>query len=104
MIELKIFIDELDYGDAAKQAVAAAIKHLAKHKPDSKVLPVLKKMGGLPGGAVKAMVNALPQDTQDALALALLSSYKEELVDQLNRFAGKKGVKINISDIQAEKI
>ena len=101
MIELRIKLDHIDYGGLAQQALPVVLEKLSETHGDSKALQILRGLGGLPGGAVKTMLNAMPQGTKDAVALAFLQSYKEELAGQVNHFAQSKGIQVDVVEIQA---
>ena len=104
MIELRIRIDDIDYGDLAQQALPAVLKKLSESHGDSKALQILQGLGGLPSGAVRMMLKALPQSSKDAIALAFIQSYKEELARKINSFAESKDVHLNVKDIQAVRL
>lgn len=101
MIELHINIDHIDYGGLAQQVVPLAMSKLSASHGDSKVLHALQGLGSLPSSAVKVMLNAMPQEAKDTIALAFLQNYKDEITQQINRFAESKGISVVISDIQA---
>lgn len=103
MLELKIDISELDYGSIAQQALPVVLERLRASKGDSKIIQLLQGLGHLPSDAVKMMLSAMPQDTKDAIALAFLNSYKDELAEQINKFAAQKGVQLTIAGIEASK-
>lgn len=103
MIELRVEIDRIDYGSLAQQAIPFAIKRLSVSHGDSKIVQVLQSLGGLPAGAAKLMLNAMPQETKDAVALAFLQSYKDELAELINNFAEQKGLSLTITDIWADR-
>lgn len=103
MIELHVGIDRIDYGSLAQQAIPIAIRKLSVSHGDSKIVHVLQGLGGIPAGAAKMMLNAMPQDTKDAVALAFLQSFKDELADLINNFAEQKGLALTITDIWAER-
>ncbi len=99
-MELKFTIDKIDYGGIAKKAIPIVIKKLSASHADGKLAQILQKMGNAPADVAKVMLNALPQDMKDQVAVLLLQSYKEELTGLLNDFAAKKGVEITVSNIE----
>lgn len=102
MIELHIKIASIDYGGLAQQVVPLAIKKLsASSHGDSKLAHALQGLGSLPASAVKVMLNAMPQEAKDTIALAFLQNYKDEITQQINRFAEDKGISIVVTDIEA---
>lgn len=104
MIELRIQIDRIDYGALAQQALPKVLEHLQNTKGDSKAVQALQGLGHLPADAVKLMLSAMPQDTKDAIALAFLKSYQEEIAGQVNKFAAQKGVQLTVTGIEAVKV
>lgn len=101
MIELHIKIDSIDYGGLAQQVVPLAINKLGASHGDSKLVHALQGLGNLPSSAVKVMLNAMPQEAKDTIALAFMQNYKDEITQQINRFAENKGISIVITEIEA---
>lgn len=102
MIELHIKIDSIDYGGLAQQAVPLAIKKLSTSSHgDSKLIHALEGLGSLPSSAAKVMLDAMPQEAKDTIALAFMQNYKNEITQQINRFAENKGIEIVITEIEA---
>lgn len=99
-MELKIKIDKIDYGGIAQQAIPVVIEKMGDSHGDGKIMQVLQKLGDAPAGVARVMLNALPQEMKDKIAVMLLQSYKEELTGMINDFAEKKGIEIEVSDIE----
>ncbi|MBD5162240.1 MAG: hypothetical protein HDT14_09550 [Oscillibacter sp.] len=104
MIEVKIQIDQIDYGGLAQQALPTVLERLQGSKGDSKAAQALKGLGHLPADAMKMMLNAMPQDVKDSIALAFLKSYQEEIAAQVNRLAAQKGVQLTVTGVEAVKV
>lgn len=103
MIELKIQIDEIDYGGIAQHALPAVLERARNSRGDSKVIHALQGLGRMPAGAMKLMLNAMPQDTKDSITLAFLNAYKDDLSEQINKFAAQKGIQLTVKSIEASK-
>lgn len=101
MIELRIKLDNIDYGSLAQQVLPVALEKLGEAHGDNKAVQALQELGHLPGGVVKMMLKTLPQSTKDAIAQAFLQSYTDELADQISRFAESKGIHFDVVEIQA---
>lgn len=104
MIELKIQIDRIDYGGLAQQTLPTVLERLQSTKGDNKAVQALQGLGHLPAGAMKMMLNSMPQDVKDSIALALLKSYQEEIAAQVNKLAAQKGVELTVTGIEAVKV
>ncbi len=103
MLEVKINISDLDYGSIAQQALPVVLERLRSSRGDGKIIQILQGLGHLPSDAVQMMISAMPQDTRDAIALAFLNSCRDELAEQISKFAAHKGVQLTITGIEASK-
>lgn len=104
MIEVKIQIDRIDYGGLAQQALPTVLERLQSTKGDSKAVQALQGLRHLPADAMKMMLNAMPQDVKDSIALAILKSYQEEIAARVNKLAAQKGVELSVTGIEAVKV
>lgn len=104
MIEVRIKIDRIDYGGLAQQALPTVLERLQNTKGDNKAVQALQGLGRLPADAMKMMLNAMPQDVKDSIALAFLKSYQEEIAAQVNKLAAQKGVELTVAGIEAVKV
>lgn len=100
MIELRIKLDNIDYGSLAQQVLPMVLDKLGETHGDNKAIQTLQELGNLPGSVVKAMLKALPQSTKDSIAQTFLQSYADELADQISRFAESKGIHFDVVEIQ----
>lgn len=98
-MEVKIQIDRIDYGGVARRALPIVLERLSAAHEDSKLIPLLQKLGDMPGGAAQSVLNVLPQRTKDQIAAAMLESCRDELAGLINDFAAKKGFDITVSNI-----
>lgn len=104
MIELKVSIDNIQYGDLAKQFVPQLIEHFQKNYSDSKVISLLSGMKNMPGSVVKTMLDALPQDTKDEMAVYFINQNREALLDAVSGFMKEKGIEADWQNFHVEKI
>jgi len=103
MIEIKVAIDNIQYGDLAKQFIPQLTEHLQKAKPDNKIIHMLAKMQNMPGAIAKQMLDALPQDTKDELAVYFINQNKETLLSVLGNFMEGKGIKADVTDFSVKR-
>ena len=93
-MELRIQIDELDYGEVAAQ-----------------ILPMLPEGvdglgGGLLSGAkknpalVKGIVNAMPQKKKEELAISLVNRHSDKIMKLITRAAAEQGVTVKVSNLR----
>ena len=100
-MEIRLTIEEIDYAGLAEAVMPIA---KAKLKDSGSPIPtLLSGIASLPAGMIKAVVNGLPQDSKDQMAVFLINSYKEKLISAAEHFGEENGVVLKIADVQAEQ-
>ena len=92
-MELRIQIDELDYG-----TLAALILPMLPDNVDSGFL--LNSVKNKPA-LVKNVVNAMPKKKQEELAMSLINNHKDRISRGIMQLAASKGVKARVSGVKA---
>lgn len=99
-MEIKIKIDKIDYA-ALVEAVLPIVKNKLKDM-NGPIPALLNGVVGLPSGILEAVVNGLPQETKDQMAVFLINSYKEKILSTAEHFGAENGVDLKIADVRAE--
>lgn len=102
MIEVKIKVNDIDYGSAADVLLPVLLEKLSR-SADPLTAGLLVKLKGLSGSAAKAALNFLPQDVKDELAVACLNHYNDEISRIMVSFAEKKGIGLQVSGVEVAK-
>lgn len=101
MIELKVKIDEVDYGGVLEKALPEILPRMAK-KHGGVMQKVLLELSGKSGEMAKSAVKYLPKSLQDEIAVNLLNTYRDKLIGTLHQFASEQGIALSVSDISVE--
>lgn len=104
MVEVKIQISDIDYGDIAEKAIPIVIEKMLEKRQGGKLEKVLSKLKLLPAAFVKSSLRLLDQDTQDELAAFFLNENKETILKHINSFATEKGVQIKVESLDVIKV
>ncbi len=86
MIELKIRIQESDYGYLTKQLLELVLNNESA------------------SNAGNVLISLLPIDIQEKLAVEILNSNKQHIISLIMEAASKHNIEFNLVDIHAEKI
>lgn len=103
MVEIKIVVSDIAYGDIAEKVLPAIIDKMLVKRQGDKLSRILGKFKTLPTSFVKTSLKLLDQDTQDELAVFFLSENKEKLLGLINSFAESNGVTMEISNLEIQK-
>lgn len=98
MIEIKIDINSIDYGDVLDKALPEMLPKLVNHKSPL-VQKVIDNISGKASIPAKAIINLLPKDLQDEVATAFFNNYREKIVNSITDTLNEQGIKISISDV-----
>ena len=100
-MEIKLTIKEIDYA-ALVEAALPMVKNKLQDM-DGPIPSLLSGLTKLPTGMVKAVVNGLPQDSKDQMAVLLIKAYREKIISSAERYAGEMGVPIKIDEFHVER-
>lgn len=101
MIEVKILLDDIDYGSIAESMIPVVKEKLAengnsfggfvgKHLPESAL-----------NGAANGVLKFLSQKQKDELALKLIKKHEERIIEALQNAAADKGISVDIKELSA---
>ena len=100
-MKITLEIEELDYG-----SVAAALLPMVNEKFDkedgSVGTKILSKLTALSPSIAKKMVNLLPRETQNEIAVLLINKNKDKILEIATRLATEKNVSVKIGNLEAE--
>ncbi len=101
MLKIEIKLDEIDYEKTAENLLPQIIQKLSEKEDQSgKLGRFLLKFNGLPNQVLKAAIAAIPIEERDALVVAFLSEYKEEIITACNEMITQNNVQANISEMK----
>jgi hypothetical protein len=100
-MKITLEIEDLDYGSVV--AALLPMVHEKFDKEDGSVgTKILSKLTALSPSIAKKMVNLLPRDTQNEIAVLLINKNKEKIVDIASKLAREKNVSVKIGNLEAE--
>lgn len=94
-MELRIQIDDLDYGELAAQLLPLLPEGI--DGLGSGLLSGAKKNPAL----VKGLVNAMPQKKKEELVISLINRHSERIMKGLTKAAASRGVAVKVSNLRA---
>lgn len=99
-MKITIELNDIDYGALAEQLLPLVQAGLAQK--DDAGSAILSKLAGMPPAFAGKMVDMLPQETKDEIAVMLVNSNKEKIMDSVLEFAAKKGLSFRIDSFDVE--
>ena len=103
MIEIKINIDDIDYG-----SLAEVILPLMKEKAANGELPVWAKLAFISGGmncdAVRKIIDKIPNNKKEEFIVNLLNGKKDKTAEFLEKIAENNGLNMKIQNLEIRKV
>jgi hypothetical protein len=103
MLKAVISINSVDYSAVAQTVIPIILEKKKAEAGAGKLVTVLSKLKGLSGKTAAAALKVLPQSTKDDIAISVIQSYEEEILDKVNAFMQDKNLHISVSDIHITK-
>ncbi len=100
-MKITLEIKDMDYGSLIA-ALLPTVHDLIAKEDHSFVHKLLLKLTALPPATVQKMVNLLPRETQDEIAVLLIQKNKEKILGAVDKLAKEKNVSFRVDDFQAE--
>ena len=101
-MKITLEIKDLDYGALIAALLPTVHDHIAKEE-QSFVNKLLLKLTALPPATVQKMVNLLPRETQDEIAVLLVRKNKEKILELVGNLARENHVSFRVDDFQVEE-
>lgn len=97
-MKISFEVNEIDYG-----ALAELFLPMLREKLEEKDgMGILSKIAGMPPSLAAKMVNILPQDTKDDLAVMLVNKNKEKIMNSILEYAESKGLSFQINEFEVK--
>ena len=99
-MKITLELNEIDYGALAEQFLPLVKDKLAEK--DGTGAAILSKIAGMPPSIAAKMVDLLPQETKDEIAVMLVNKNKGKIIETIIEYAAKKGLSFRIDDFEVE--
>lgn len=103
MIELKIKLDNIKYGDIVEKVLPKIIEELSENH-DQKFFKMIMRSQNQSTEMIKTIISLMPPDVQEEIALRIVSSYSEEIITEINEFAKKKNLSMDVVNLEINKV
>lgn len=97
-MKISFEVNEIDYGALAE----LFLPMLREKLEDKDSMGILSKIAGMPPSLAAKMVNILPQDTKDDLAVMLVNKNKEKIMNAILEYAESKGLSFQINEFEVK--
>ena len=99
-MKITLELNEIDYGALVEQFLPMVRDPLAEK--DGTGAAILAKVAGMPPSIAAKMVDVLPQETKDEIAVMLVNKNKEKIIETIMEYAAQKGLSFRIDDFEVE--
>ena len=100
-MKITLELTEIDYASVVKFALPLLQGKLADS--DSETAKMLSQIMKMPPSIAAGMVDFLPQDTKNELAVMLFNQNKDSIINAVSYYAEKKGLHFRIDSFTAEE-
>ena len=101
-MKITLDIKDLDYGALIAALLPTVHERMAKEE-NSFVNKIILKLTALPPSTVQKMVNLLPKETQDEIAIMLIQKNKEKILELVCNLAKENHVSFRVEDFRVEE-
>ena len=99
-MKITLEINEIDYGALVEMFLPLVREKLAEKESTGSV--ILAKIAGMPTDIAAKLVDVLPQDTKDEIAVMLVNQNKQKIIETVTEYAAKKGLSFRIDHFEVE--
>lgn len=99
-MKITLELSDIDYGKLVEQFLPMVKDTLSE--ADGIGMAILSKIAAMPPSFAKKMVDILPQDTKDDIAVLLLNKNKEKIVSAALDYAEKNNLSFKIDQVTVE--
>ena len=99
-MEIKLKVNRINYGDLAAWCLPMVSDKLAGE--EGTIPKLLSKLTSVPPGMVRGMLNALPEEKKNELAVYLINRNKDQILSGITRYLQQQGVDVEFGDLSVE--
>ncbi len=100
-MKLTLELTDIDYGALVRFALPLLQGKFSSG--DGETAQMLARIAQMPPSIAAGMIDFLPQDTKNELAVMLVNQNKDSIVRAVTEYAEKKGLSFRISQFSAEE-
>ena len=100
-MKITVELENIDYGALVEKALPLVADKLLEK--DGVGMAILSKIAKVPPSLVTKMLNILPQDNKDDIAVTLIEKNKDKIISALLEYAGENGLSFDIKELGVEK-
>lgn len=100
-MKITLELTDIDYASVVKFALPLLQGKLAEQ--DGEAAKMLSQIAKMPPSVAAGMVDFLPQDTKNELAVMLFNQNRESIIKAVTYYAEKKGLSFKIDRFTAEE-
>lgn len=100
-MKITLELTDIDYASVVKYALPLLQEKLTAG--DSEASKMLAQIAKMPPSIAAGMVDFLPQDTKNELAVMLVNQNKDRIIHAVTEYAEKKGISFRIDSFSAEE-
>ncbi len=104
MLELRVLVDDIDYGSLAEYLIPALAEKLRREEKGGILGSVLAGNPDMAASMAQKLLDAMSQEQKDQLVLQLLGKNREKLLDKGNELLRRRGIGAQLCDVSVRKI
>ena len=93
-MKITLDINDIDYGALVEVFLPKVSDELAKQ--DGIGVAILAKIAKMPPAIARKMIDMLPQETKDEIAVMLVNKNKEKIIEAVMEYAERMGLAFHI--------
>ena len=101
MIKMIVKITHVDYEAIAGKVIPAMVERMSSQ---GKLPEPLRKLGHMPSAVVSSMLKLLSQSAKDEIAVNLIQSNSQSIIDSANRFMQDRDLPLAVREIQVSRL
>lgn len=104
MLELRVLLDDIDYGSLAEYLIPAVADKLKREEKGGILGSVLAGNSALTASMAQKLLDTMSQEQKDQLLIQLLGKNREKLLQKGNRLLRERSIGAHICDVSVRKI
>jgi len=99
-MKITLDINDIDYG-ALVELYLPMVRDKLTEK-DGTGIAILAKIAGMPPSIAGKMIDMLPQETKNEIAVMLVNKNKDKIIESVTEYAEKKGLSFRIDGFEVK--
>ena len=100
-MKITLELNDIDYSALVK--VLLPVIQTKLEEKDGAIASILAKVAGMSPGIAGKMIDMMPQETKDEIAIMLINKNRDKIIENVLKYANQEGIHFRIDNFEVKE-